>query len=69
MCNIPTGGQMVWKLEDDGERSLHLRHNPSEEWRHYEEFPEYALQDPIGFSKGIATFMSLLKKDWTAIKS
>ena len=64
-----TGGQMLWKLEEDGDRVLHLRHNPSEEWRHYEEFPEYALQDPVGFSKGISTFMSLLKKDWTAIKS
>jgi len=41
----------------------------AEEWRYYEEFPQYALKDPAGFSKGIATFMSLLKKDWVAIKS
>ena len=68
MSGIHTGGQMIWKLED-GDRILHLRHDPSEEWRHYEEFPEYALEDPVGFSKGIATFMSLLKKDWVAIKS
>lgn len=68
MSNIPTGGQMVWKLED-GERVLHLRHNAAEQWRHYEDFPEYAMQDPVGFSKGIATFINLLKKDWIAIKS
>jgi hypothetical protein len=68
MSDTPTGGQMLWKLED-GDRVLHLRHNDSEEWRFYEEFPEYALEDPAGFSKGIATFMSLLKKDWVAIKS
>jgi hypothetical protein len=68
MSNIPTGGQMLWKLED-GDHILHLRHTPSEEWRYYEEFPEYALQDPEGFSKGITTFRALLKKDWITIKS
>ncbi len=68
MSYAPTGGQMLWKLED-GERVLHLRHNVTEQWRHYEEFPEYAMQDPSGFSKGITTFVTLLKKDWVAIKS
>jgi len=68
MSNIPSGGQMLWKLIGD-DRVLHLRHNASEPWRYYEEFPEYALPDPQGFSKGIATFMALLKKEWTATKS
>jgi hypothetical protein len=68
MANIPIGGQMCWKRED-GENVLHLRHSPSEEWRQYEEFPDYVLDDPDGFSKGITTFRALLKKDWITIKS
>jgi hypothetical protein len=65
---IPTNGQMLWKLEGD-ERVLYLRHNNSEPWRHYEEFPQYVLPEPEGFSKGITTFLALLKKGWTATKS
>jgi hypothetical protein len=68
MTDIPTGGQMLWKLEGN-ERVLHLRHNDSEPWRYYEEFPEYVLPDPLGFSKGITTFLALSKKNWTATKS
>jgi hypothetical protein len=68
MAEIPTGGQMLWKLEGD-DRVLHLRHNDAEEWRHYQEFPEYALPDPPEFSKGLATFLSLRKRDWIATKS
>jgi hypothetical protein len=68
MTNIPTGGQMLWKLEG-ADRVLHLRHNSSEPWLPYETFPQYVLPDPEGFSKGIATFINLLKKDWIAIKS
>ncbi|NUN66389.1 hypothetical protein HCU40_16915 [Pseudanabaena biceps] len=68
MSDIQSGGQMIWKLED-GSRVLHLRHSPAERWRPYEEFPEYVLEDPVGFSKGITTFVSLLKKDWISIKS
>ena len=68
MANIPIGGQMCWTRED-GENVLHLRHSPSEEWRQYEEFPDYVLDDPDGFSKGITTFRALLKKDWITIKS
>jgi len=68
MSNIPTGGQMCWRRED-GEHVLHLRHSPTEQWRNYEEFPDYVLQDPDGFSKGITTFRALLKRDWIAIKS
>ena len=68
MANIPTGGQMLWKLEG-GERVLHLRHHDLEPWRPYEQFPQYTLPDPEGFSKGITTFLALLKKDWTAAKS
>jgi hypothetical protein len=68
MADVPTGGQMLWKMEDN-RRVLHLRHNASEPWRYYEEFPQYALPDPEGFSQGITTFLALLKKNWTAIKS
>jgi hypothetical protein len=68
MADVPLGGQMLWKLDGD-DRVLHLRHNDSEPWRSYEEFPQYVVPDPEGFSKGIATFLALLKKDWTAIKS
>ncbi|OLP19421.1 hypothetical protein BST81_06110 [Leptolyngbya sp. 'hensonii'] len=68
MAEIPTAGQMLWKLEDN-ERALHLRHSAAEPWRPYEEFPQYFLPDPPGFSKGITTFLALLKKDWTAVKS
>jgi hypothetical protein len=68
MSDIPIGGQMLWKLEGD-DRVLLLRHNDLEPWRSYEEFPQYCLPDPDGFSKGIATFLALLKKNWTATKS
>lgn len=68
MQAIQKQGQMLWKLEDN-ERVLHLRHNDSEPWLHYEEFPQYVLPDPAGFSKGLATFVALLKKGWIAIKS
>lgn len=69
MTDIPTGGQMLWKRDDSADRVLHLRHNPSEPWRHYQEFPQYALPDPPEFSKGIATFLALLKKGWETVKS
>ncbi len=68
MADIPTGGQMLWKLEE-GERVLFLRHNDLEPWRPYEDFPQYVLPDPAGFTKGITTFLALLKKNWTASKA
>lgn len=68
MAQVPTGGQMFWKLEGI-DRALYLRHNSSEPWRSYEEFPQYVLPDPPEFSKGIATFLALLKKDWQVIES
>lgn len=68
MTTVPSGGQMLWKREGV-DRALHLRHHASEQWRPYEEFPQYVLPDPEGFSKGIATFLALLKKDWVTIKS
>ncbi|MBW4658324.1 MAG: hypothetical protein KME15_06595 [Drouetiella hepatica Uher 2000/2452] len=68
MSETSPSGQMLWKLEGS-DRILHLRHNPSEPWRPYEEFPQYALPDPQDFSKGIATFMALLKKNWESVKS
>lgn len=53
-------GQMLWKLEGS-DRTLHLRHHDSEPWKPYEEFPQYVLPDPHGFSKGITTFLALRK--------
>ncbi|MFN6569707.1 hypothetical protein [Dendronalium sp. ChiSLP03b] len=67
MSEIPTDGQMTWKLEGATDTALHLRHDPSEPWRPYEEFPEYFLPDPREFSKGYATFLALLKKGWKAV--
>jgi hypothetical protein len=68
MAEIPTGGQMLWKLEGE-DRVLHLRHSPQESWRPYDAFPQYVLPEPQGFSKGFATFLALLKKDWIAVES
>lgn len=68
MTTTPSNGQMLWKLEGD-DRVLHLRHSDHEPWRPYEEFPQYFLPDPHGLSKGIATFIALSKKGWTATKS
>lgn len=68
MSEILTGGQMLWKREG-ADRALHLRHHSSEPWRPYEEFPQYFLPDPPEFSKGITTFLALLKKDWRVIDS
>jgi len=68
VANLSTGGQMLWKREGN-DRVLHLRHNDSEPWKPYQEFPQYFLPDPEGFSQGIATFLALLKQDWTTTKS
>ena len=60
-----SGGQMTWL--PDGSSSvgmLHLRHQASEPWRPYTEFPEYVRRDPFGFSAGYATFLALLKQQW-----
>jgi len=67
MAHVPSGGEMWWKREGN-DRVLHLRHNASEPWRPYQDFPDYALPDPQGFTQGIATFLALLKKDWVTIK-
>ena len=68
MTDLSNSGEMLWKLQGT-DRVLHLRHDSSEPWRPYEEFSQYVLPDPEGFSKGIATFLALLKKGWIAIKS
>jgi len=63
-----TGGEMLWKLQGN-DRVLYLRHDASEPWIPYEEFPQYFLPDPDGFTHGITTFLALLKQNWTASKS
>jgi hypothetical protein len=68
MTEIPAGGQMLWKREGS-DRVLHLRHHAEEPWQPYDSFPQYVLPEPQGFSKGLATFLALLKKNWVAIES
>ncbi|NJR18215.1 MAG: hypothetical protein HC785_22525 [Calothrix sp. CSU_2_0] len=60
-------GQMIWKLPGSSDCALHLRHHESEPWQPYQEFPEYFLPDPPGFSQGYATFLALLKKNWQSV--
>lgn len=66
MADMPTG-QMTWRVPGAKEPALHLRHNPSEPWRLYREFPQYTHPDPPEFSEGYATFIALLKKGWEVI--
>jgi hypothetical protein len=66
-------GQMSWlpALGSDGDKILHLRTNPSQPWRPYTAWPEYAVPDyriPLG-SKGWATYQKLLRAKWTLIPS
>jgi hypothetical protein len=68
MPEVATGGQMLWKREGT-DRVLYLRHSSAEAWSSYESFPQYVLPDPQGFSKGLATFLALLKKNWVAVES
>ncbi|MBP5972408.1 hypothetical protein HW132_06600 [Brasilonema sp. CT11] len=60
-------GQMTWKAPGTTDCVLHLRHNSSEPWRYYKEFPEYVVPDPPDFSEGYATFVALLKKKWETV--
>jgi hypothetical protein len=66
MNEISKPGQMLWKPQGVTDCALHLRLKPSDPWRPYEEFPQFFLPDPRGFSKGYATFLALLRKGWTA---
>jgi hypothetical protein len=63
MTDIPSG-QMTWRPPGSSESALHLRHNASEPWRSYKDFPQYVLPDPPSFSEGYATFLALLKQNW-----
>lgn len=67
MTDIAQDGQMTWKPEGISDAALHLRHDPSELWRPYEDFPQYFLPDLEDFSKGYATFIALLKKGWKTL--
>jgi hypothetical protein len=67
IADITQDGQMSWKPEGVVEPALHLRHDASEPWRPYEDFPQYFLPDPEDFSKGYATFLALLKKGWKTL--
>jgi hypothetical protein len=60
-------GQMTWKIAGATDSALHLRHNPSEDWQPFQNFPEYVLPDPPGFSEGYATFIALLKESWQTL--
>jgi hypothetical protein len=61
-------GQMLWMRQGE-DQFLHLRHHDAEPWRPYEEFPQYALPDPQGFSKGITTFVTLVRQGWVTVKA
>ncbi len=63
MTNIPVG-QMTWKVEGAANSALHLRLHDHETWQPYQNFPDYVLSDPPGFSSGYATFLALLKENW-----
>jgi hypothetical protein len=66
MTDLPPG-QMTWKLPGSEDCVLHLRHQPTDPWQHYSEFPEYFLPDPPEFSTGYATFLALLKQQWQTV--
>jgi hypothetical protein len=69
MNNLNAKGQMLWKREGLEDCVLHLRHHHFDQWASFETFPEYALPDPPEFSKGYATFLSLMRKGWTVVPS
>jgi hypothetical protein len=66
-------GQMCWlpTIGSNGDKILHLRTNPSQPWRPYTAYPEYAVSDyniPKG-SKGWATYQKLMRAKWSLIPS
>lgn len=60
-------GQMTWKVPGTTDCSLHLRYNDTQRRRRSEDFSEYFLPDPPGFSQGYATFLALLNKNWQSV--
>lgn len=64
-------GQMCWLPinHSDGEKVLHLRTNPNEDWQPYKACPQYAMPDDkiLGGSKGWATYRKLRLSGWTLI--
>lgn len=66
MTDYPIG-QMTWKPDGSADRALHLRLDPADSWRPYQDFPEYKHPDPPDFSEGFTTFMALLKNGWEIV--
>jgi hypothetical protein len=64
----PVAGQMTWRLPGQVEPLLHLRSNPLEHWKPYNECPTYMAPDQPFLSEGYATFVKLLKLNWEIIK-
>ena len=68
MNDIPTNGEMLWKLEGDDSRFyIYVITHQSRGYitRSSQNIARKILK---AFLKGIATFMALLKKNWTTIK-
>lgn len=66
-------GQMCWLSmnQSNGEKILHLRTNPSADWRSYKAYPQYAVADYNipGGSHGWATYQKLLRAGWRLVPS
>lgn len=64
MCCLPIN-------QLNGEKILHLRTNPSQDWQPFKNYPQYAVPDYNipGGSKGWATYQKLLRAGWKLIPS
>lgn len=66
-------GQMCWlsQFGAEGEKILHLRLAPTQPWKPYTAFPQFAVRDYDipGGSKGWATYQKMLKAGWSIVPS